>query len=324
MLTIYDKTGDKLQKRDSAAPCGDASIWFDLVDPTKEEDAFVESSVGVSIPTRAEMREIETSNRLYQEQGAYYMTTFIVYNLDAHVPSTTAVTFILVGNRLVTVRYTEPKAFPLFLARVESGDAPCSSATTIMIGLIETMIHRTADLIERIQDDVDKLAQSLFDLDSAHEKRHAQRLGMFLKHTGKQGDIVARVQESAMSMDRLLLYFYDAARTRSEEPRALNRIDIAHRDIAALLENMRFLSNRMSFLLDATLGMISNEQNQIIKLFSVMAVMLMPPTLVASIYGMNFKLMPELDLPFGYPMALGLMVVSGLIPYVYFKRKGWL
>lgn len=324
MLTIYDKTGESLVKRDAAAPCGDASIWFDLVDPTKDEDTFVENAIGVSVPTRAEMREIEASNRLYQERGAYYMTTFIVYNLDAHVPSTTAVTFIIAGERLVTVRYTEPKAFPLFLARVESGDAPCTSAASIMIGLIETMIHRTADLIERVQDDVDKLAQNLFDFDSKHEKRHAQRLGMFLKHTGKQGDIVARVQESAMSMDRLLLYFHDAARNRQEEKKTLNRIDVAHRDIAALLENMRFLSNRMSFLLDATLGMISNEQNQIIKLFSVMAVMMMPPTLVASIYGMNFKLMPELDLPYGYPMALGLMLVSGLIPYAYFKKKGWL
>ena len=324
MLTIYDKSGEALLKRDAAAPCGENSIWFDLVDPTKEEDEFVERAIGVSVPTRAEMREIEASNRLYQEHGAHYMTTFIVYNLEAHVPSTTAVTFILVGQRLVTVRYTEPKAFPLFLARVESGDAPCSSPASIMIGLIETMIHRTADLIERVQDDVDKLAQNLFDLDRAHEKQHAQRLGMFLKHTGKQGDIVARVQESTMSMDRLLLYFYDAARSRKDDERTLNRIDISHRDIAALMENMRFLSNRMSFLLDATLGMISNEQNQIIKLFSVMAVMLMPPTLVASIYGMNFKLMPELDWWFGYPMALGAMVVSGLIPYIYFKRKGWL
>ncbi len=324
MLTIYDKAGDGLKKRDAAAPAGEGSVWFDLVDPSKEEDAFVEQSIGVSVPTRAEMREIEASNRLYQEHGAHYMTTFIVYNLEAHVPSTTAVTFILAGERLVTVRYTEPKAFPLFLSRVESGDAPCSSAAAIMVGLIETMIHRTADLIERVQDDVDKLAQNLFDLDERHQKQHTQRLGMFLKHTGKQGDIVARVQESTMSMDRLLLYFYDAARGRKDDQRTLNRIDIAHRDIAALMENMRFLSNRMSFLLDATLGMISNQQNQIIKLFSVMAVMLMPPTLVASIYGMNFKFMPELDLPFGYPMAIGLMVVSGLIPFIYFKRKGWL
>ncbi len=324
MLTIYDKAGDGLKKRDAAAPAGEGSVWFDLVDPSKEEDAFVEQSIGVSVPTRAEMREIEASNRLYQEHGAHYMTTFIVYNLEAHVPSTTAVTFILAGERLVTVRYTEPKAFPLFLSRVESGDAPCSSAAAIMVGLIETMIHRTADLIEHVQDDVDKLAQNLFDLDERHQKQHTQRLGMFLKHTGKQGDIVARVQESTMSMDRLLLYFYDAARGRKDDQRTLNRIDIAHRDIAALMENMRFLSNRMSFLLDATLGMISNQQNQIIKLFSVMAVMLMPPTLVASIYGMNFKFMPELDLPFGYPMAIGLMVVSGLIPFIYFKRKGWL
>lgn len=320
MLTVYDQAGISLKKRDTASPSGEQSIWFDLVDPTEEEDAFVEQQIGVSVPTRAEMREIEASNRLYQENGAHYMTTFIVYNLDAHVPTTTAVTFILAGHRLVTVRYSEPKAFPLFLQRVENGDASCSSGAAIMIGLIETMIHRTADLIERVQDDVDKLAVSLFDVSN----RRTQRLGEFLNHTGKEGDIVARVQESAMSMDRLLLYFFDAARARNEDKATLNRIDIAHRDIAALLENMRFLSNRTSFLLDATLGLISTEQNQIIKLFSVMAVMLMPPTLVASIYGMNFDFMPETKWELGYPMALILMVISGLVPFLYFKRKGWL
>ena len=127
-----------------------------------------------------------------------------------------------------------------------------------------------------------------------------------------------------MSVHRLLMYFANAVRERKDDKRILARIETANHDITSLMESLRFLSARTSFLLDATLGMISNEQNQIIKLFSVMAVMLMPPTLVASIYGMNFKFMPELDWFIGYPLALGLMFISGLVPFLYFRRKGWL
>ena len=145
-----------------------------------------------------------------------------------------------------------------------------------------------------------------------------------LRSVGKQGDITSRAQESATSLHRTLLYFADAARDRGEDAKLSARIDSADRDILSLAEQLRFVTGRTNFLLEATLGMISTEQNQIIKLFSVMAVMLMPPTLVASVYGMNFKHMPELDWPYGYPIALSLMFVSALIPYIYFRRKGWL
>ena len=155
MLTIYDHQGSGLAKREGLVAPTDATVWLDLLNPTPEEDAFVEKALAIAVPTRAEMREIEASNRLYQESGAYFMTAFIVYNVEAPVPMTTALTFILAGNRLVTVRYAEPKAFPLFLQKVEKGDLACSGAPAIMIGLIEAIIHREADLIERIQDEVE-------------------------------------------------------------------------------------------------------------------------------------------------------------------------
>ncbi len=323
MLIIYDHQGSGLAKREGMLPITDATVWIDLLNPTPEEDKFVEAALGIAVPTRAEMREIEASNRLYQENGAHFMTAFIVYNVEAPVPLTTSLTFILAGKRLVTVRYAEPKAFPLFLARVEKGDLACSSAAAIMAGLVESIIHREADLIERIQDEVDRTAPIIFELKGGQQTR-TRRLDSILKAVGKQGDTNARAQESALSLDRVLTYFADAARERGDDARILQRIDVAHRDIGSLMEHMRFLSNRILFLLDATLGMISTEQNQTIKLFSVAAVMLMPPTLIASIYGMNFKHMPELSWVSGYPMALGMMVVSAVIPFIYFRRKGWL
>lgn len=324
MLTTFDAAGSGLSKHENDAPFSDATLWIDLLNPTADEEARVEQALGIDVPTRAEMREIEASNRLYNERGAHFMTAFVVHNLRDGLPATSALTFILAGQRLVTVRYAEPAAFPMFLQRAGTGDAPCGSAAAIMIGLVETLIHRKADVIERIQDDVDKLAQSLFGLDGQRRKTRANKLDVFLKKIGKEGDIIARVQESAASLDRTLLYFLDAARERKDDERVVTRIDTARRDIASLLENIRFLSGRTNFLLEATLGMISNEQNQIIKLFSVMAVMLMPPTLVASVYGMNFKHMPELEWAQGYPLALILMFVSGLIPFLYFRHKGWL
>ncbi len=323
MLTIYDSSGKGLKLHDRAEPMTGNTIWIDLLQPTTEEDKFVEDLLGVDIPTRAEMREIEPSNRFYQEKGAYFMTSSIVYNVEAPVPLSTPVTFILAGDRLVTVRYAEPKAFPLYMQRVDKGDAPCSNGAFIMTGLIEALIHRMADLIERIQDDVDKIAQAVFDVRGGKQTRN-RRLDVLLKSTGKAGDVTARAEESATSVNRLLHFFVHATHERGDDPRVRQRIKAAQRDITSLLDHTRFLSGRIAFLLDATLGTIANEQNQIIKLFSVMAVVLLPPTLIASIYGMNFHHMPELDWEFGYPFALLLMVVVAIVPVVYFRRKGWL
>jgi magnesium transporter len=323
MLTIYEANGKGLKLHDPATPISGNCVWIDLLQPSPQDDRFVEEVLMVDIPTRAEMREIEPSNRFYQEKGAYFMTASIVYNIEAPVPSTTPVTFILAGDRLVTVRYAEPKAFPLYMQRVDKGDAPCATGAAIMMGLIEALIHRKADLIERIQDEVDKLAQSVFDLRGGQQTRN-RRLDVLLKGTGKAGDITARAEESATSLNRLLHFLVQATRERGDDPRIRQRIKAAQRDINSLMDHTRFLSGRIAFLLDATLGMISTEQNQIIKLFSVMAVVLLPPTLIASIYGMNFRYMPELQWTLGYPWAIGLMVIAAIIPVIYFRRKGWL
>jgi magnesium transporter len=323
MQIIYEANGKGLRVHDPAQPLTGNCVWIDLLQPTPEEDAFVDKVLAVDVPTRAEMREIEPSNRFYQERGAYFMTASVVYNVEAPVPSVTPVTFILAGDRLVTVRYAEPKAFPLYLQRVEKGDAPCATGAVIMIGLIDAIVHRMADLIERIQDEVDRLAQSVFDLRGGQQTRN-RRLDVMLKRIGKAGDITARAEESATSINRLLHFFVQATQDRGDDPRVRARIKGASRDINSLLDHTKFLSGRIGFILDATLGMISTEQNQIIKLFSVMAVILLPPTLVASVYGMNFKHMPELDWVLGYPWALGLMLVCAVVPIIYFRRKGWL
>jgi magnesium transporter len=325
MITVYDAIGGKLKPRPEIGVLSSGGVWIDLLNPAEDEDKAIEQALGIEVPTRSEMREIEASNRFYTENGAYYMTGVILHNSSQDVPLTSVITFILAGTRLVTVRYADPRAFPLYVARAAKGDAACATGAGVMIGLIEMLIEREADLIERVQDEVERMAPAVFGQKTAGQSsQNGRRLDVYLRTIGKEGDVTARAQESAMSVHRLLMYFANAVSERKEDKRILTRIETANHDITSLMESLRFLSARTSFLLEATLGMISNEQNQIIKLFSVMAVMLMPPTLVASIYGMNFKFMPELDWYIGYPLALGLMFISGLLPFLYFRRKGWL
>lgn len=323
MITAFDARGGLLVKQaNGEVTISDDTVWIDLVSPTPEEDSKLEKLLSIDIPTRDEMREIEVSNRLYIENGTHYMTALIVYNVDQAVPESSVMTFILHKQRLVTVRYYQPKSIPLFIQRIEKGEVPCSNGAAVAIGLIETLISRKADLIERVQDEIDGLASGLFDLKGGQASR-SKRYEVFLRSTGRYGDAISRAHESAHTLDRLLLFFADAARDRGDDARIIERIRSARSDVQALMDNMKYLSTRIGFLLEAVLGMISTDQNQIIKLFSVMAVMFLPPTLIASIYGMNFDVMPELRWVFGYPAALGLMVISAIVPLIYFKRKGW-
>lgn len=323
MITIYDLHGQCLARRDGGQTVSSDTVWIDLLNPTREEDQIIEKQLNIAIPTRDETREIEASNRLYAENGAHYMTAFILYNSEALSPSSSTLTFILSGNRLITVRYSEPRAIPQFFARAERGEMACNSGVAIMTGILESIINRSADLIERLQDEVEKTAQSVFELKGGQHTR-SRRLDLLLKAAGKEGDITSRAQESAFSLERLLTYFSRVLKDRPGDAPVQQRVEIIHRDTHSLMENMRFLSDRITFLLDATLGMISIEQNQTMKIFSLFAVTLMPPTLIGAIYGMNFKHMPEIEWVWGYPMALGLMVLSGLLPFLYFRRKGWI
>jgi magnesium transporter len=323
VISVYDSKDGKLVSRSEPGALA-ASVWIDLLEPTEDEVRAVEQALGIEVPTRLEMREIEASNRFYTENGVYYMTAVILHGSSHEIPMTSVVTFIIAGVHLVTVRYADPRAFPLYVARATKGDIDCVSGAGVMAGLVEMLIEREADLIERIQDEVETTGPRVFGSDDVEQRSRNRQLDVLLKTIGKRGDVIARAQESATSLHRLVLYYANALRERKDDRRLLDRIDAAAQDILSLMENLRFLSARVSFLLDATLGMISNEQNQIIKLFSVMAVTLMPPTLIASIYGMNFKYMPELDWWFSYPVVLCVMVVSGVLPYLYFRKRGWL
>ncbi len=325
MLTVYDAADGLLIARENARDLDGDPVWIDLLNPTREEDKLVEQALGVAVPTREEMAEIEASSRLYQEGGAHYMTAVVLFQPDSPTEPlvSTPITFILAGDRLVTVRYAEPRGIKMFLARVQKRDAPCMSGPAVLTGLLEAIVDREADRVERIQAEVDKLSQSIFGARGG-ERTRALRFDVSIRAIGREGEFTSRSRESLLTLGRLLTYLGHVMSERGDDKLLRARIKTAYRDVQSLADHIGYLSTKTTFLLDATLGMINNEQNSIIKIFSVLAVALMPPTLVGTIYGMNFQHMPEIHWAFGYPMALGLMVVSAVIPWLYFKHKGWL
>jgi magnesium transporter len=304
------------------APFPDEFLWADLFEPTVEEERAVESLLTVDVPTRDEMREIETSNRLYEEDGAVYMTATVGSKLDSATPESSAITFILANNRLITNRYADPTPVRRFMTHVERSPASCTSSATLLAGLLEAFVERIADLLERVQAELDSVSHSIFQRTNG-ETTTGSDLKSMIQRIGANGDLVSKARESLVSFQRLLMYVQQASNVSlSQDQRG--RFKSTLRDVQSLSDHATFLGAKIQFLLDAVLGLINLEQNNIIKIFSVAAVMFLPPTLVASIYGMNFHFMPELDKPWGYPFALVAMVVSAVVPYLYFRRKGWL
>jgi magnesium transporter len=327
MLRIYTGQNGHLSIVDALSePLAGRAIWLDLLNPTAEEVKLVEAHLGIGIPSRDEMAEIELSDRLYSEDGAEFMTMTAVTSVEGDNPVKTPVTFIVKGESLVTVRHADTKSFMIYAAKVQRANTTtCTSGEAVMVGLVEALIDRTADTLERIGDEVDAISHEVFRNKAETASKKTHDLQSLIEQIGRQGDLLTKVRESLVSMARLVAYHGAVdSRTGRSAKELRQRMKLAQRDATSLGEHAIFLSSKINFLLDATLGLINLEQNQIIKIFSVAAVAFLPPTLVASIYGMNFDVMPELHWSAGYPLALGLMVLSAVVPYLYFKRRGWL
>jgi magnesium transporter len=301
----------------------DSAVWLDLYSPTAAEKRVVEQALKIALPTREEMQEIEITSRLYVEDSARFMTATLMCNQDTEAPRTTAVTFILAGHRLVTVRYDEPRPFTIATARLARACPANATGETVLMDLLDAIIDRAADILEKIGSDVDEVSHSILESDGPLSR--GRDFKAILKSIGRRGDHTSRVRESLVSIGRLLLYIAaeaDTAKKWAKDQRAA--LKGMQRDVQSLAEHATYQSQKISFLLDAMLGVVSLEQNNIIKIFSVAAVVLMPPTLIASIYGMNFRHMPELDFEFGYPVAIVLMVITAVLPYWFFRWKKWL
>ena len=306
----------------SALP--ESAVWIDLVKPTAVEDQAVEGLAGIAVPTREDMQEIEISSRLYIENGARYMTATLMCQSDTETPKTTAVTFIIAGHRLVTVRYDDPKPFVLVENKLARNCSASITGEMVLMELLDAVIDRNADILERAGGDMDSISHDIFEPNGAARTGHARRYSDILIAIGRKGDLTSKVRESLVSIGRLVTFLSAAIEGVKWTKDMREQLKTMQRDVASLTDHASYLSNKITFVLDAMLGVVNLEQNNIIKLFSVMAVVLMPPTLIASIYGMNFKVMPELEWQHGYPFAVVMMVLAAVAPYMYFRWKKWL
>jgi magnesium transporter len=309
-----------------------SAVWLDLIEPSSDEEKAVEAALGIDIPTRGELAEIEASSRLYQDDGATFMTANLIRRGDDDRPESSPVTFIIKDNQLVTIRYHHPQAFPVYVKQAMKPQSTSLSSWGILISLVEAVVDRAADHLERVGAIIDETSKQVFDTSFVEKAKRKKRkkpknLDELMGKVGEEGDFNSRMRESLVSIGRMVAYVQavmDQNRQTKDMRENRGRVKTLQRDIQSLADHASFLSGKIGFLLDAVLGMISIEQNGIIKIFSVAAVVFLPPTLVASIYGMNFEYMPELKWLTGYPFALLLMVMSALLPFWYFKRQGWL
>lgn len=298
------------------------TVWIDLYNLTPAQEKNVENFLKIDLPTREEMHEIEVSSRLYTENGALYMTAAMVTKAETFDPETHAVTFILADERLVTIRYTDTQTFALFASRIERLPTNQLTGSSLFIELIEIIIDRIADLLEKIGQNADGITHLAFRSNLRKETDVKVNHQEMLEQIGYNGDLVSKTRESLVTINRMISYAHQSGKIKLSDN--VNRLSTLAKDIASLSDHASFLSSKLNFLLDATLGMINIEQNNIIKIFSVAAVMFLPPTLIASIYGMNFDVMPELHWKYGHLFSVVLMFFSAWIPYKYFKRKKWL
>ncbi len=318
MLTFYALKNQQLVTVPEES--ADVIVWVDLHSPTRAEEVLVEQRFGVEVPTREEMSEIEFSSRLYQEKEAYFLTATLLSQADSASPQTDAVTFVLAQHVLVTLRYSTPRAFAMFATRCEKPRPELHCPADILLGLLDTITDRMADVLEYIGHGMDKISRNIFS--AAPEPKTRPDLQKLLREIGRTGDLISKSRESLVSLTRMVGYLAPSASFQDISEHS-NLLTIQS-DLASLSDHANFLTSKINFMLDAILGMINIEQNNIFKIFSVASIIFLPPTLVAGIYGMNFEHMPELKWLHGYPMALVLMILAAWLPYRFFKSKGWL
>jgi magnesium transporter len=325
MLRAYGPDCDGCEIDAATGAIAPGATWMDLELPTRAEEQLVEAVIGHNVPTQEELAEIEPSSRLFVRDGALYMTLSALRGVREGKPASTPIGFVLANSRLVTVRYASPSPIVSFANHVRREPEIAGNAMSVLVRLLDAIIDRLADELEASGAEIEKISGHIFNKEADDRRIPAARLTALLTRVGRAQSLLAKIRETAVSTARLLSFL--AANLPAETPKgSVGRVHVRSltNDITSLIDHSGFLADNLTFLLDAALGMIGVEQNAAMKLFSWAALIFLPPTLVAGIYGMNFDHMPELDWLYGYPFALSLIVASAVLPLWFFKRRGWI
>ena len=322
MLTIYrDKDGSA---RASATKLPPGVIWLDLLDPTAQETAFVESRTGLRVPTIEALSEIESSSRLIVDHEAIYLSTTLVAHSESEEYHATPAGFVLSRSVLITVRFAEVSTFKTVAERVRADETLRSSAG-VFTALMEGLVDRGADVLEHLAAELDKISKSVFRGNLKRKRstaRASEALRVALREVGTIGDRLSLARDVFLGLDRMVPFVL-ALKFEWIAAEFGSRLEGVAKDVASLNAFQEHLSNKVQFLLDAVLGFITIAQNDLFKILTIVSVVGIPPTVVAGIYGMNFKFMPELNWTFGYPFGIAMIVLSTVIPLIWFKWKGW-
>lgn len=296
------------------------AIWIDLFHPTDDEIARVAAVTGLRVPNESQVSEIESSSRLAFDKGAYYLSAPLVgTNADGDHPLT-PVGFVLSPRVLLTVRFAELPSFEA--ARSICAAQPPKNAEEVLLHIFETIVDRAADALERAGAACDDLSNAAF-RGGTRRKAVSAQLSATLRRIGEVAERVSRIRDELLALGRIGVYVTESG-IEGAPPVNAARMKAIRADVTSLTDYQGHLAGKVQFLLDATLGFINIEQNEIVKTLTIASVVGIPPVLVAGIYGMNFRVMPELHWMLGYPFALALIILSGLVPLWWFKRRGWM
>ena len=325
MLTFHStrtKTAFEVDLGSSVLPPG--VNWIDAFRPDEKEIAYLERAMGIVVPTLERLSEIESSSRLYRDKDHLFMSMPVIVRLSSGSPQTSPLGFVLSKTLLLTIRYKRMKACEdlHYAALPDNGRA--ADGPSGLITLLESIIDRAADELEKIHAELDALSQSVFaDTESKGPEKASADLRFLLTKVGRAGDLTSKISDVLLGIGRILPFVSsEAADYLGPDQRA--KIKSLTRDIASLNDYETRQTDKIQFLLDATLGLTSIEQNNIFRILTIVSVMVGPPTVVAGVYGMNFKFMPELDWRYGYPFGLLVILISAMIPFLWFKKRGWL
>ena len=323
MLTIYREASGSLRNA-PMQKLPEEVIWIDLLNPTDDEKAFVESRAGIRIPSIEALSEIESSSRLIADGGIIYLSTSIVAQGDTPDHHLSPAGFILSSTLLVTVRFAELSIFKVVDQKVRR-DGSIRTSVGVFTALLEALVDRGADVLERLGGELDQISRSVFRGDSSRRRRTLrsnETLRRALSSIGNIGDRLSQARDVFLGVARIVPFVL-GLRHAWIVPEFESRLGAVSRDVASLNDYEAHLSNKVQFLLDAVLGFITIEQNDLFKVLTIVSVVGIPPTLMAGIYGMNFKFMPELNWTWGYPFGLAVIALSALIPVIWFKWRGW-
>jgi magnesium transporter len=316
MLRAFRLHNRRLEQIQSVEPdelSADA-VWIDIVDPTDEDRAVIKQVYAVGLPDAEDMQEIEATARFFKDDdGSLHIHSFFLDDYE-ETPVNVTVACVVKDGRLFTIHEQELTTIRLFRLRARGPSVLLGDAMTILLSLFTTKVDRLADVLESVYTSLESASEKVL-------RQSDKDLHVLLAEVAEYEDISGKARLSLLDTQRALTFIL---RNMKLEVEQVEQIRDVVRDVESLLPHTAFLFDKVNFLMDAIQGFINIEQNKVVKIFSIAAVVFMPPTLVASIYGMNFRLMPELSWSFGYPLAIALMVVSGISPYWYFKRRGWL